>query len=46
MRAVSTGSYGPVLATVVVAALLAAGVVLRVRLPAGLQERAPSHTTR
>jgi MFS family permease len=39
-----TGSYGPVLATVVVASLVAAGIVLRVELPTGLQQRAPSHT--
>jgi MFS family permease len=41
-----TGSYGPVLATVVVASLVAALVVLRVRLPPRLQESAASHTRR
>jgi MFS family permease len=40
-----TGSYAPVLATVVAAGLLAAAIVLRVRLPPRLQDRAPSHTT-
>src|SRR4029077_1426325 len=39
-----TGSYGPVLATVTVASLLAAGIVLRVRLPGRLQPAAASHT--
>lgn len=39
-----TGSYGPVLATVVVASLVAAVVVLRVRLPERLQRSSPSHT--
>jgi MFS family permease len=40
----ATGSYGPVLATVTVASLLAAVIVLRVRLPARLQEQRASHT--
>ncbi|HYR95980.1 MAG TPA: MFS transporter [Candidatus Binatus sp.] len=41
-----TGSYGPVLATVVVAGLVAAGIVLRVRLPPRLQQPLASHTRR
>jgi cyanate permease len=41
-----TGSYAPVLATVVVASLVAALVVLRVSLPEPLQPRRPSHTRR
>jgi hypothetical protein len=40
-----TGSYGPVLGTVVVGGL-AAAIVLRVRLPARLQQPAGSHTRR
>src|SRR5437016_1383744 len=39
-----TGSYGPVLGTVLAASLLAAGIVLRVRLPGRLQPVAASHT--
>src|SRR5438034_186494 len=39
-----TGSYDPVLATVTVASLLAAGIVLRVRLPGRLQPAAASRT--
>jgi MFS family permease len=41
-----TGSYGPVLATVVVASLVAAAIVLRVRLPPRLQQPPASHTRR
>jgi cyanate permease len=41
-----TGSYAPVLATVVVASLVAACVVLRVDLPERLQRPRPSHTRR
>ena len=40
-----TGSYGPVLATVVVAGLVAAAIVLRVELPERLQPPSASHTT-
>jgi len=39
-----TGSFGPVLATVAVASLLAAAIVLRVRLPGRLQPAAASRT--
>jgi len=39
-----TGSYGPVLGTVLAASLLAAAIVLRVRLPGRLQPVAASHT--
>ncbi len=39
-----TGSFGPVLATVTVASLLAAAIVLRVRLPGRLQPAAASRT--
>jgi cyanate permease len=39
-----TGSYGPVLAMVIVGGLVAAVIVLRIRLPARLQQRAASHT--
>jgi len=39
-----TGSYDPVLATVTVASLLAAGIVLRVRLPGRLRPAAASRT--
>jgi len=39
-----TGSYGPVLATVVVGGLVAAAIVLRVRLPPRLQQADASHT--
>src|SRR5437879_6232757 len=39
-----TGSYGPVLATVVLASLVAAVIVLRVKLPPRLQGRDASHT--
>jgi MFS family permease len=39
-----TGSYGPVLATVVAGGLVAAAIVLRIRLPARLQQAAASHT--
>jgi cyanate permease len=39
-----TGSYGPVLATVIVTSLVAAAIVLRVRLPGRLQPVAASHT--
>jgi cyanate permease len=40
----ATGSYGPVLATVMVASLLAAVIVLRVRLPSPLPQRRASHS--
>jgi MFS family permease len=41
-----SGSYGPVLATVVVASLVAAAIVLQVRLPPRLQQSGASHTKR
>jgi MFS family permease len=41
----ATGSYGPVLATVIVGSLVAAVIVLRVRLPERLQVSTASHTT-
>jgi len=41
-----TGSYGPVLATVVAGGLVAAAIVLRVRLPPRLQPPTASHTRR
>ena len=40
----ATGSYGPVLAAVIVAGLIAAVVVLRVRLPEALQRPPGSRT--
>src|SRR4029077_2460240 len=42
----ATGSYGAVLATVVLGSVVAAAIVLRVRLPARLPEAHASHTTR
>jgi MFS family permease len=39
-----TGSYGPAFATVIAASVVAAGIVLRVRMPAALPARAPLHT--
>ena len=41
-----TGSYGPVLATVVAGGLVAAAIVLRIRLPPRLQPPTASHTRR
>jgi hypothetical protein len=42
----ATGSYGPVLATVVATGLMAAAIVMRVRLPEPLQRPSASHTSR
>jgi MFS family permease len=42
----ATGSYGPVLATVVATGLMAAAIVMRVRLPKPLQRPSASHTSR
>jgi hypothetical protein len=42
----ATGSYGPVLGTVVATGLMAAAIVMRVRLPKPLQRPGASHTSR
>ena len=42
----ATGSYGPVLGTVVATGLMAAAIVMRMRLPEPLQPPGASHTSR